>query len=186
MKKVFYAIMALATLTFASCEKEQPGGTAVEAMSGQWYVQVDGVDAETGEVVAEDFNDGRILILTYNTPSNDPNKLYINDRDGFWSFIVKVDCDLNTLTFKGEAENESYEGCVVTVTNGKIVKKGIKTPSGTDADYIQFDVNFSDDDIYLMYGEGYEDYAGLSLGDLYGFTAYRVSGWRYTGLAADE
>ena len=44
MKKIFFAICALATLTFASCEKEPIGGTAVEAMSGQWYVQISGVD----------------------------------------------------------------------------------------------------------------------------------------------
>ena len=53
MKKVLYAILALATLTLASCEKDPIGGTATEKMAGQWYVQVQGVDA-AGTVLYED------------------------------------------------------------------------------------------------------------------------------------
>ena len=181
MKKLIFAIVALAAFTLTSCKKDAPGGTAVEAMSGQWYVQVDGYDTVGDSVVIEDFNGGRSLLLTYNTPENVPNKLYINDLGKFWDFIVKVDCDLNTLTFsaKGEVENESYP-CNVTLTNGKIVKGGTTTPSGAKADYIQFDINFDDDDL-AAYGM-----PGVSYGDYYGFNVYRVSGWRYTGLAADD
>lgn len=181
MKKLYFAIVALAALTLASCEKDPIGGTAVEAMSGQWYIQVDGYDTEGDSVVVADFNDGRSLLLTYNNNKNESNKLYINDMGKFWDFIVQVECDLNTMTFdsKGEVENESYP-CNVTITNGKIVKNGTKTPSGADADYIQFDINFDDDDL-AAYGM-----PGVSYGDYYGFNVYRVSGWRYTGLVNDD
>ena len=181
MKKLFFAICALATLTFASCEKEPIGGTATEKMAGQWYVQVDGYDTTGDSVVIEDFNDGRFLLLTYNTAANEPNKLFINDQAGFWDFIVRVDCDLNKMTFGSpdSLQNESYD-CKVSLTNGKIVLGGTKTPSGQVADYIQFDINFDDDDL-ASYGM-----PGVSYGDYYGFDVYRVSGWRYTGFANDE
>ena len=194
MKKIYFAILALAALTLASCEKEPIGGTAVEAMSGQWHVQVDGYDLEGDSVVIPDFNfeagyteNPHFVIITYNNAANDPNKLYISDRGEFWEFTVLADCDLNTLTFgsKDSLQNEAYD-CKVKLTNGKIVKNGTKTPSGAVADYIQFDITFSDDDLYEILGEGYEDYAGYGWGDVYGFNTYRISGWRYTGLAADE
>lgn len=181
MKKIFFAICALATLTFASCEKEPVGGTATEKMAGQWYVQVDGYDTKGDSVVIEDFNDGRFILLTYNTAANEPNKIVVNDQAGFWDFIVRVNCDLNTLTFGSPdtLQNESYD-CKVTLTNGKIVLGGATTPSGQKADYIQFDINFDDDDL-SAYGM-----PGVSYGDYYGFDVYRVSGWRYTGLANDD
>lgn len=181
MKKLIFAIVALAALTLASCEKDPIGGTAVEAMAGQWYVQVDGYDTEADEVVIEDFNDGRFVLLTYNTSKNEPNKLYIDDRGNFWEFKVQVNCDLNTLTFGAAdpVENEAYP-CGVTLTNGKIVLGGTTTPSGQKADYIQFDINFDDDDLEV-YGM-----PGVSYGDYYGFNVYRVHGWRYTGLVNDD
>ena len=181
MKKLMYAIVALATLTLASCEKDPVGGTATEKMAGQWYVQVDGYDTEGDSVVIEDFNDGRFVLLTYNTASNVPNKLYINDRGKFWDFTVQVDCDLNTLTFtsNGDVQNEAYDS-KVNISNGKIVLGGTTTPSGAKADYIQFDITFDDDDL-AAYGM-----PGVSYGDYYGFNVYRVSGWRYTGLVNDD
>ena len=182
MKKCFIAIAALATLMFASCEKDPIGATAVEPLAGQWYVQVDGVDTVNDVVVIEDFNEGRSILITYNNANNDPNRLYINDLGEFWDFIVEVDCDLNSLTFSsnGEVPNESYSPCNVTITNGKIIKNGTTTPSGAKADLIQFDVNFDDDDL-ANYGM-----PGVSYGDYYGFHVYRISGWRYTGLVNDD
>jgi len=180
MKKLVYSILAIAALTLASCEKDPIGGTAVEALAGQWYVQVDGYDTVGDSIVEADFGGGRTLLLTYNNAANDPTKLYINDLGNFWDYIVLIDCDLKTMTFGSATAvpNESYP-CNVTVTNGKIVKNGTKTPSGAPADYIQFDINFDDDDLT---GSGFP---GMSFGDLYGFDVYRVSGWRYTGLEAN-
>jgi len=181
MKKVFYCIVALAALVLTSCEKEPIGGTATQAMAGQWYVRVDGYDTVGDSIVIPNFNGARCLLLTYNNNANDPDRLVINDLKGFWDFIVEVDCDLNKLTFSASdtIENQSYP-CGVILTNGKIVKGGTKTTSGAVADYIQFDINFDDDDL-ANYGM-----PGVSYGDYYGFDVYRVSGFRYTGLAADE
>ena len=65
-----------------------------------------------------------------------------------------------------------YGGGTVSITGGKIVKNGTKTPSGMPADYIEFYVSFSDDLILEQYlPEG---------------TRYKVTGFRYTGFVEDE
>lgn len=171
MKKVFYAIMALATLTFASCEKEQPGGTAVEKMSGQWYVNVQGLD-EDGSVLYEDedlFGLGNFLLLTSNTADNDPSKLFVNDLGNFWEFAVVTKCDLASNTFSVTDGEDILNGITVTITNGKILPGAATTPSGVKADSIVMDVLFSDD-----------PYAGLY------YDRLRITGFRYTGLANDD
>ena len=42
MKKIVYLFVAV--LLFASCKKDEIGGTATESMAGEWYVYVDAVD----------------------------------------------------------------------------------------------------------------------------------------------
>jgi len=171
MKKVFYAIMALATLTFASCEKEPAGGTAVEAMSGQWYVNVQGLD-EDGSVLYEDeelYGAGNFQIVTCNTADNDPSKLFVNDLGNFWEFAVVTKCDLASKTFSVEEGEDVLNGISVTITDGKILPLAATTPSGMKADSIVFDVLFSDD-----------PYAGLV------YDRLRFTGYRYTGLANDD
>lgn len=180
MKKILYILAIAATTLLASCQKDPIGGTKVQEMSGQWYVQVDIVDA-SGNVVLEDFNGGRSILLTYNTAADTDNILYVNDQGEFWDFIVQVPCSLNGKTFGSESPvpNESYK-CNVTLSSGKIVVDGATTPSGQKADYIEFLVNFDDDDL--------EDYGmpGVSYLELYGGVAYKVSGWRYTGFKNDD
>ena len=171
MKKVYFAILALATLTLASCEKDKPGATAVEAMSGQWYVNVQGLN-EDGSVLYEDaelFGVGNFLILTHNTSDNDPKKLFINDLGNFWTFQVAVDCDLASKTFSVTEGEDLYYGIQVNITNGKILPGAATTPSGMKADSIVFDVLFSDD-----------TYAGVY------YDRLRMTGYRYTGLANDD
>jgi len=181
MKKIIYiALIAVFALTMASCQKDPIGGTAVQDMSGQWYVQVDIVDA-SGNVVLEDFNDGRSLLLTYNASSNADNVLYVNDLGKFWDFIVQVPCSLSDKTFgtSSPVANESYESSV-TLSNGKIVPNGATTPSNQPADYIEFLINFDDDDLSKY------DMPGVSYVQYYGGVAYKVSGWRYTGFVNDD
>ena len=45
MKKVLYSAALLLLATLTSCEKEDIENTATVNMAGQWYVQVDAVDA---------------------------------------------------------------------------------------------------------------------------------------------
>ena len=172
MKKVLYAILALATLTLASCEKEPVGGTATEKMAGQWYVQVQGVDAK-GAVLFEDedlFGIGNFWLLTYNTSANSADSMWVSDVDGaFWEFQIKVGCDQANETFGVKAGADILNGITADITNGKILRQAATTPSGAKADSLVFEVLFSDD-----------PYAGVYYDHL------RVSGYRYTGLANDD
>ena len=119
MKKIFFAICALATLTFASCEKEPIGGTAVEAMSGQWYVQISGVD-ENGVFLYGDadlYELGSFILLTYNTATNGGDSLWIsspvNFKDYGYDFLnykVKVECNQSERVFERKRDDVAIFG----------------------------------------------------------------------------
>lgn len=176
MKKVYLAILALATLTFASCEKDPIGGTATQKMAGQWYVLCQAID-EDGSVLYEDedlFGIGQFFIHTYNTATNGVDSMFVQDMPGlqdnaFWGFQVKVACDLAQDTFNVTGGDDLINGATVDITNGKILRGAAKTPSGMAADSIVFDVLFSDD-----------TYAGVY------YDRLRVTGYRYTGLVNDD
>ena len=174
MKKVLYLATLLFCAAFTSCEKEEIGGTATEAMAGDWYVTVDAADAN-GNVIPgyEDFFGlGRIHVLTYNTAANTGNQLYVDDLGDFWEFKVKTSSDLNGLTFStpGAIANEAYDGCDVTITGGKILPKAGRQNNGSPADSIVFYVSFSDDEYPAAYG----------------YSSYKISGIRYSGLEEND
>jgi len=172
MKKLYFAIVAAAALMFVSCEKEPIGGTAVEKLSGQWYVSVQGLNTD-GSVLYEDedlFGLGKFVLITYNTAANDLDSIWIQDVDGaFWDFKVKAHCDINAGTFEIAGGPDQQHGISVDITNGKILRGAAKTPSGMPADSITMDILFGDD-----------TYAGVY------YDRLRITGHRYTGLAADE
>lgn len=184
MKKVIYMAMALlTTVLVASCSKEDVGGTATESMAGDWYVTVDAVD-EQGNVVRTDdklYNLGRFHLYTYNTPSNVPTEMIVDDQENFWTFKVKVNCDQQSLTFSANTtENNNlvagYEDINVPIISGQILPKAGRQNNGSPADSIVFYVNFSDD---LQ-----ED--GTPTPEALGFAMYRISGIRYSGLAEND
>lgn len=172
MKKVLYLATLLFCAVFTSCEKEEVGSTATEALAGQWYVTVDAADA-SGNVV-EGFEDlfglGRHLLVTSNTASNSATELMIDDLQNFWGYRVKVNCDINNLTFSGTGSNLNGDDITIEVTNGKVVKNGGTQNNGSKADYIEFYVSFSDDAYPAAYG----------------YANYKVSGVRYSGLAEND
>ena len=186
MKKILFLAIAIVAIAMTSCEKEAIGGTAVENMAGQWYVVVEGV-ADDGSILSDDdlFGLGRWILLTYNTASDDATKLYIDDQSNFWNVKFVADCNTDKLSFTADATNETWtEGeeededgnpimvpydINVVVNYGRIVPNGTTTPSGAKADLIEFNIEFEDD-----------PYAGVYYNHL------RISGWRYTGLAADD
>lgn len=173
MKKTIYLMMMCVAALLTSCDKDDVGGTATEAMAGEWYVTVTCVD-ESGATVYEDdefFGLGKFLVLTYNTADNSADKMWVDDQGNFWEFQVKVDIDQENLTFtsNGEVANNYYE-CNVDISDGKILYGAATTPSGVAADSIVFYVTF-DDDPYPAY---------------YGFAKYKVAGHRYTGFDADD
>lgn len=173
MKKIF-SILAIALAVLAvSCQKDPVENTACVDMAGQWYVTMDGYYADGSEMLEDPFGLGQFLILTSNSAANIATEMILADEedDSFWNFRCKIKADPATMTFSAtDSENFSYEDCTVTVTGGKIVKGGAKTPSGQPADYIEFHILFSDD---TYAPKGYWD-------DMF------IHGYRYTGLAADE
>ena len=174
MRKLTYLFIMLAGVFMTACEKDEVGSTATECLAGEWYVTVDLVDASgnlkyTGE---EFFGIGKFIVDTYNTAANISNEMWLDDMGNFWEFKVKVNANVNDLTFQtnGAVENTSYEGCDVTVSDGKILPQAATTPHGTPADSIVFFVSFSDDSYPAKYG----------------YDKYKISGYRYTGLASDD
>lgn len=167
MKKLIYSLIMCAGVLFTSCEKDEVGNTATEALAGDWYVTVDIVD-DAGNTLAEDpFGLGHTFLFTYNTAANIPTEMYVSDQDYFWNYTVRVNSDVNNLTFgtNGDVQNEAYD-CLVNIENGRVLPQAATTPSGMPADSIVLYVSFSDDE-----NPG---------------TKYKVSGYRYTGFTADE
>ena len=172
MKKLVYALVALATLTLASCEKEPIGGTETEQVAGQWYVECLGIDND-GTILFEDadlFGIGKFWVITFNTASNDVDSIFVQDVFGaLWDFKVKVAVDQSDHTFGITSGDNLQYPCKADITNGKILFDAAKTPSGQPADSIVFDILFDDD-----------SYAGVY------YDRLRITGIRYTGLAADD
>jgi hypothetical protein len=134
MKKYIY-ILGLFVIGISSCKKDEViGGTAVQDMSGEWFLQ------ENGE-------GGYIKIVTYNTSDDSSTQMWFDDEGTLWDVKGKVNVDVNNKTFSGtDIENQIYES-KFTVTNGKIIKGGAKGPvSNSVTDAISFDISFDDDD----------------------------------------
>lgn len=170
MKRLLYLLAAgFAALTMASCDKEDIGGTKTQDLAGQWYVQVDAA-ASDGTVKDEDpYGTGRFMILTYNTADDNTTEIFVDDLGHFWTFKVKVNCDLSSKTFSVENGTNLYYDSQVTIVDGKIVENGTTTPSGQPADYIEMLVLFSDD---------------TNAPSVYDYLKF--SGWRYTGFTNDD
>ncbi len=170
MKKRIYLLTMCAGLLLVSCEKDEIGGTATQALAGEWYVTVDGVDNSYNVVEQDPYGAGKTILCTYNTVANIPTEMYVDDLSNFWVYKVKVKSDIESLTFtsNGPVANEYYD-CNVTIENGKVLPGAATSPHGTPADSIVFYVTF-DDDPYMGY---YYD-------------KLKVSGYRYTGLTSDD
>lgn len=152
MKKYILILSVLMLgLTFASCEKDEVENTATVATAGEWTIHVSCVDAN-GEVLDPDwFGDGEYTIVTCNTASNVPGKMWlIDDICYYYPYMIEVNVDQGSLTFNAdEAENiygeTDYGGASVTVTDGKIIKDGATDKIGHTTDYIEFYISFSPD-----------------------------------------
>jgi hypothetical protein len=188
MKKIIF--FATLLLVMAACSKDEIGGTATQSMAGQWYVTIDAVD-ENGTPIngGEDYFGigGPTLFLTYNTASNNPSEMWIDDL-GEWnvgamydanypSYCIKakVTVDQASMTFKStEAPNygdgwRTFEAMPVTI-DGKILKGAGHQNNGSVADSIVFFVSYKGDPWYP------DD----------GYAKYKVSGIRYSGLEEND
>ena len=160
MKKIL-SILFLTVIVFSSCQKDpEVGGTAVQAMSGEWWVQIDGEGSY-------------YHFSTYNTAANSSTEMWIDDLESFWLMKGKVSVNLTDLSFSGNAvENVSPDyvgtGETFTITNGKIFPMATTGPaSNAVTDSIAFDVTFSDDEV----PNG---------------TVYHMQGYRRTKYAEDD
>ncbi len=155
-------LVAMLVLTsFVACDEvgdTDPGGTSVEAMAGDWYVQT----LVDGEVVAD-----YALISTYNTSANDGKEMWIDDHGHVWDFKVKSPVTTSSLSFAGSNLASSVDGynINVNITEGKITKNGATSTGGHTVDGISFKATFSDDPDALT---------------------YEVKGYRRTGFIEDE
>ena len=192
MKKLLYFAALLFCAGMTSCEKEEIGGTATESMAGQWYVQIDAVDASGNPIEGgEDyFGLGRTILLTYNTSANVASEMFVDDNGEYdlaaqygnraypsYSLKSKVSINQDALTFSSSAaENLSAvngygsELYAISIEDGKILKGAGHQNNGSAADSIVFYVRYANDPWYP--DDGYE--------------RYKVSGVRYSGLVEND
>lgn len=161
MKKYLLGI-CIAAFVMASCQKEEEiGGSAVEDLAGEWFVQESG---DGGLTYATDY----FHFSTYNTAGNASDEMWLDDMVTFWAIKGRVPVNLSSLTFGStdSLQNEYYDIRFV-VMNGKVIKKGAKAPgSNTATDSIYFQVKLSDSDPVD--------------------STYTFSGYKKTGFAEDE
>lgn len=132
------AVMFVLT-AFVSCDEvgdTDPGGTTVESMAGDWYIDVSDSD---GHVLYQ-----HALHSTYNTAANN-NTMWIDDaKRGYW-IKCKVDVDVKTGTFTATAADNTLDGSKVTITEGKIEKGAGVSKGGHKVDKISFRAHFDYD-----------------------------------------
>lgn len=153
MKKNIFKFLACALFIFgaSSCAKEKIGGTAVQDMCGEWYVWVDAVDADGNITMEDPFDMGYFPLYTYNTNSDLPTEMYIDDMGNFWAFKVIVNVDYQKKTFSALNTIDDYYGISVDVLDGSVVENGAESMAGYTTDGISFLVAFEDDDYIGVY-----------------------------------
>jgi len=149
MKKILYiAIVALTAFTVSSCRKDRViGGTAVQNLSGQWWVKTEGSDGSKS---------GYYALNTFNTAANLPTEMWIDDGNNYYGLHAKIATNADALTFSANAATELYFNVKVTITDGKVllgVGKGSGTQTKTDSIY--FKATFTGDPVVYTY-KGYK------------------------------
>lgn len=153
-------LLIIGFLVLTSCQKEvEPGGTVMEAMSGEWWVDF-GV-LEDGNLVADY---GYYFVSTFNTADEATDKLWISDNNNFWQFQVKANANIEAMTFSVDAGTDLVWDDNTTIRNGKILEGAATSPSGVVTDSIYFEVEWASDP----------------------GTIYRGAGYRYTGWPEDD
>ena len=150
------SVLSLMAILFIACTKERdndPGGTATEALAGEWWIQIKVNNA----LVAP----GYFKILTYNTAENVGTKMWLDDHESIWPFKFKMDVDPVAKTFSAPNATSTYTNITIKMANGKILQNVTKGPvSNAVTDSIYFEAEFSDDP-----------------GTTYQFTGYKRTRW---------
>ena len=174
MKKYisFFAMTLALSFGFVACDTEtdeEPGGTKVEKMCGNWDVVYDAVDAN-GNVVYEDpYGKGEVTLFTYNTPDESMTQMYIDDQNKFWAykFLVNINYAARTFSANDSVWYDAAHSGKAVLTDGKILEGAAKNSHGMPNDSISFYISFDDD----------------ADGAKYGWTKWHVHGQRHTGFS---
>ncbi|MDR1417130.1 MAG: hypothetical protein LBJ57_06910 [Prevotellaceae bacterium] len=163
-----FAVAAIACGS-ASCDKDtSAGGTAVQALAGEWWVKM--YNADMSAVVLP-----YKRIATYNTAANAANEMIVDDYGHIFNdslrigmkknFRVKTPCSVSAGTFGQDAATSSLlnPAYAYIVKNGVIVANGATSPGGLTTDSIYF-----------------------QLTDMFDTTTYALAGYRHTGWSEDQ
>lgn len=175
MKKYisFFTMTLMLLLGFTACDtetNEEPGGTNVEKMAGNWEVKVYAIDSN-GEVLYEDpYEVGEFTLYTYNTAANTSTQMWVDDRSNFWAMKFIVDVNYGARTFTATERDYDADGTgKVTLTDGKVLENATLNTHGMPNDSIVFDIVLSDDE-YCTAGQ---------------WSKLRIAGHRYMGFSSD-
>ena len=151
MKKIniLLAVSAFAlVLAIESCKKDLVvGGTATEALAGEWWVKTVGTDGSQSKYYA---------LSTFNTAANTTDSMWIDDGNRYYGLKSKINCNVSSLTFSSNNTPELYYGVQVTITQGKILKNAATAPGSKDkTDSIYFKALFTGDTTHYTYS-GYK------------------------------
>jgi len=135
-------------LGMGSCKKDPVvGGTAVQALAGEWVVTTVGSDGSKSKPYA---------FSTYNTAANRPDSMWVDDGNNYYGLKARVNCSVSNLTFTATSAYEYYYAVNVTITGGKIMKNAATAPFSKDkTDSIYFKAVFTGDPTTYTYS-GYK------------------------------
>lgn len=132
----YICTIIIAGALFASCKKDDVGGTAVQQLSGEWWIQL---KINNTPVIPNFFK-----VSTYNTSKNVGSEMWLDFPD--WPFKGKVSVDPVALTFIANKSQSEYGAVTANIVGGKILQNASKGPvSKAVTDSIYFEGEFSDD-----------------------------------------
>jgi len=145
IKKILLSMFVITTLT--SCEDNgyDDYGQDVNptvAMNGEWWINISDPD---GNALVE-----HALHKTYDTNMGD-GKMYITDRVGStetftgWWLESPVTVNVDNLTFSATGVENTTDGSIVNITDGKILKNAGHSRTGVVVDSIYFKGEFDYD-----------------------------------------
>ena len=136
--------MAILCMTFASCEKDEVGGTATQALAGEWYVTVDAVDANNNVTAVDPNGMGKFLVNTFNTAANVSDQMWISDNGNF-SSPVEVKNGLSNYIPGDELESRLTRGETPQTPSYKVSKVDVGIVSAIAGANNENTVNSFDD-----------------------------------------
>lgn len=209
MKKLLYLASLILALGFVSCEKEEIGGTAIKDFCGEWYVTceliTDGEPFSAQDLYElEEIGATHFIVRTYNTASNEPNKMWISDMEQFGAgfkgaytcagFRTVVDLDKASGEFSNPdyvknsevsfhyATNGIPEFADIKIANGKIIPGGGVQNNGSVTDAIEFDLYTKDGYFDSYFPDAMAYYYGME----FVVDHIHFKGVRYSGLVEND